>query len=394
MSGQTIGGASEAAEVFESGGARLVNADCFDFLPTIPNDSINLFLIDPPYEVSRDTNFQSGTATGRDTDRFRVSMDFGDWDSGFAGLDAVVREAFRVLKKGGTLICFYDVWKITPLKDYFEQAGFKQLRLIEWLKTNPVPLNSKMNYLTNAREIALAGVKKSKPTFHSEYDNGVYRYPICHDAGRFHPTQKPLALIEAYAGAEYDENDPTSCFSREIPVAELKNIHPSFESTNGCQWARSDGCYLGKRYKIKRPKQGGKVVAVQLDGPNRNSVKKHRGVRADIKAALSGRPCAILDVRSSVEIDHKNGRYDDLSNLSAESQRIDDFQPLSKAANDAKRQHCKECVRTGKRYDARRLGYKEGFVVGDENTTVCHGCCWFDPKRFNRLISKDFVKQK
>ena len=91
----------------------------------------------------------------------------------------------------------------------------------------------------------------------------------------FNLTPQTLGMLfETYAGVEYDEKDPTSCFSREIPVAELKNIHPSFESTNGCQWARSDGCYLGKRYKIKRPKQGGKVVAVQLDGPNHNSVKK------------------------------------------------------------------------------------------------------------------------
>lgn len=63
------------------------------------------------------------------------------------------------------------------------------------VKTNPVPLNSKTNYLTNSREIALVGVKGGSPTFNSEYDNGIYKYPICHDKGRFHPTQKPLALI-------------------------------------------------------------------------------------------------------------------------------------------------------------------------------------------------------
>ena len=174
----------------------LKNESCFDFLKSLKNNSIDLVLIDPPYEVSRDTNFQSGEATGKDTDRFRVSMDFGEWDNGFTGLDVVVAEAYRVLKNGGTMICFYDLWKITTLKEYFDRANFKQIRLIEWLKTNPVPLNSKTNYLTNAREIAVVGVKKGKPTFHSEYDNGVYRYPICHDKGRFHPTQKPVALIE------------------------------------------------------------------------------------------------------------------------------------------------------------------------------------------------------
>ena len=192
----------------------LTNESCFDLLPRIEKNSVGLVLIDPPYEVSRDTNFQSGEATGRDTDRFRVSMDFGEWDQGFTGLDKVVKECYRVLKPGGTMICFYDLWKITTLKDYFDKAGFKQIRFIEWVKTNPVPINSKVNYLTNAREIAVVGVKGGKPTFHSEYDNGIYRYPICHDKGRFHPTQKPLALFEELVRKHSNEGDLVlDCFS-------------------------------------------------------------------------------------------------------------------------------------------------------------------------------------
>ena len=77
-----------------------------------------------------------------------------------------------------------------------------------------------------------------------------------------------------------------------------------------------------------------------------------------------------------------------------EDQNISDFQPLSKAVNDAKRQHCKECIQTGKRYDAKRLGYKESFIVGDENSSSCPGCYWYDPVKFNEIISKDFVKEK
>lgn len=164
--------------------------------------------------MSRETNFQSGEATGKDTDRFRVSMDFGDWDNNFTGLDKVIEECYRVLKPNGTIICFYDLWKITTLKQYLENAKFKQIRFIEWIKTNPVPLNSKTNYLTNSREIALTAVKKAKPTFNSEYDNGVYSYPICHDKGRFHPTQKPLALIEELILKHSNEGDLVlDCFS-------------------------------------------------------------------------------------------------------------------------------------------------------------------------------------
>lgn len=192
----------------------LKNMSCFDFLPIIKSKSIDLILIDPPYEVSRDTNFQSGEAVGKDTDRFRISMEFGDWDKNFTGLDVVIEECYRILRPGGTIICFYDLWKITTLKEYIEKAGFKQIRFIEWIKTNPVPINSKINYLTDAREIAVSAVKSGKPTFNSSYDNGIYKYPICHGKDRFHETQKPLALFEELIKKHSNENDTVlDCFS-------------------------------------------------------------------------------------------------------------------------------------------------------------------------------------
>lgn len=141
-------------------------------------------------------------------------MNFGEWDNNFKNLDVVIKECYRILKTSGTIICFYDLWKLTTLRQYFEKPKFKQIRFIEWVKTNPVPLNSKTNYLTNSREIALTGVKGSKPTFHSEYDNGLYSYPICRDKGRFHPTQKPVMLLEELIKKHSNENDLIlDCFS-------------------------------------------------------------------------------------------------------------------------------------------------------------------------------------
>lgn len=190
------------------------NQSCFELLASLEDKTIDLVLIDPPYDISRPTNFQSGEETGKDTDRFRISMDFGEWDKNFTGLEIAIRECFRVLKDGGTMICFYDLWKIETLKSYLEAAGFVQIRFIEWIKTNPVPINSKINYLTNSREVAVLGVKKSKPTFHSEYDNGIYQYPICQDKGRFHPTQKPLALIADLINKHSNEGEIVlDCFA-------------------------------------------------------------------------------------------------------------------------------------------------------------------------------------
>ena len=50
----------------------LENKNCFDFLPELESDFFSLILIDPPYEISRNTNFQSGKATGKDTDNSSV----------------------------------------------------------------------------------------------------------------------------------------------------------------------------------------------------------------------------------------------------------------------------------------------------------------------------------
>ena len=93
------------------------------------------------------------------------------------------------------------------LKDMMEKHKFKQIRFIEWIKTNPQPLNSNTNYLTNCREIALLGIKGSKPTFNSKYDNGIYMYPLQGGKNRFHPTQKSLLLFEELIKKHSNEND-------------------------------------------------------------------------------------------------------------------------------------------------------------------------------------------
>ena len=47
-----------------------------------------------------------------------------------------------------------------------------------------------------------------KPTFNSEYDNGIYNYPICHGKERTdHPTQKPLSLMKDIIQKHSHEGD-------------------------------------------------------------------------------------------------------------------------------------------------------------------------------------------
>ena len=163
-------------------------------LKSVNPGTADLILTDPPYSISKNTGFKK--IGKKSVERFAISMDFGKWDKKEINLKTFADLSYKALRDGGTIICFYDLWKITLVQDAFIRAGFGMIRLIIWQKSNPVPINSHSIYLSNSREVAVLGVKKGKPTFNSKYDNGVYDFPI-HREKRIHPTQKPLKLMEA-----------------------------------------------------------------------------------------------------------------------------------------------------------------------------------------------------
>lgn len=256
----------------------------FEYLKNLADGSIDLVLTDPPYIISRETGMDMhynkvkkneeknvkydkteaewqeykaandlkddkqkdnymkyGSVYGK---KYAVKTDYGDWDKGFTmdELDKFISLYYNKLRKGGTLIVFVDIWKITTIKDIMEKHKFKQLRFIEWIKTNPQPLNSKTNYLTNCREVALLGVKSGKPTFNSEYDNAIYQFPLQGGKARFHPTQKSLLLFEELIKKHSNEGDLVldTFLGGGTTALACKNLNRKFK-----------GCELSKEYYDK-----------------------------------------------------------------------------------------------------------------------------------------------
>jgi DNA modification methylase len=264
---------------------EIENEEGLKYLEKIPEKSIDLILTDPPYITSTETGMGNlhkqiqenkkkgieyvkteeewekvkdkyidnkdipeetmkknylkfGTIYGN---KYSVQTEYGEWDENFSLeiLDTFVGEYYKKLKKGGTLIIFFDIWKITPLKEILEKHKFKQIRFIEWIKTNPQPLNSKRNYLTNCREVALLGVKESKPIFNSEYDNAIYKFPLQGGKNRFHPTQKSVLLFEELIKKHSNEGScvlDTFLGSGTTAIA-CKNTNRNFK-----------GCEISKEY--------------------------------------------------------------------------------------------------------------------------------------------------
>ena len=186
-----------------------------ELLSTIESNSVDLVLTDPPYIISKKSGMQSyrdsiengGEVNEKYGKKFAVTTEFGEWDKDYTieDLRLSINEFYRILRKGGSCIIFFDLWKLETLKGLLSK--FSKHRLVEWIKTNPMPINQYATYLSNAREIAISCVKGGKATFNSKYDNGIYEYPIYGGKDRFHPTQKSLPLFEELITKHSNEGD-------------------------------------------------------------------------------------------------------------------------------------------------------------------------------------------
>lgn len=190
--------------------------------------------------------------------------------------------------------------------------------------------------------------------------------------------------------------------SRWVAVTEFIGKYKDLQLGNGGSWCRASSS-LAKKYLVEFDKSitpGNSIDAVRLNGLNSN-VSFNQNIRQDIKEFYKTQKCVMLGVNgisenTKIEIDHKEGRKNNerISNIS--TQHINDFQPLCKAANDVKRQICKRCKETNKRWNAKNIkGNPFEFYAGDENFTNelgCVGCYQYDPVEYRktavRIISK------
>ena len=179
--------------------------------------------------------------------------------------------------------------------------------------------------------------------------------------------------------------------SRWVNVSEFVGKYADLVFGNGASWARKEST-LAKKYIVEFDKtltSGNGIDAIRLNGFNNGDFSQH--ISPEIKRVIKAQRCVVLGT-SNPEVDHKNGMKNEARVMRNEEQRLSDFQPLSKAANDAKRQFCKECMRTQTRYDAKKLGYPMSYYKGGAHHNfeedACVGCYWYDPKEFKKHLKK------
>jgi len=149
-----------------------------------------------------------------------------------------------------------------------------------------------------------------------------------------------------------------------------------------------------KKNKITLDK-GTKIILMRFFGINPKK-QINRTINSKIKQDVIKNSCVHCSSSSTIECDHKNGRYNDPRVNNPKLQKKSDFQATCKHCNDLKRQHCKNCKKTNIRYDGRKtkLGkiFKVAYTEGTkEYKGTCVGCYWYDCKAFDDYCEKKML---
>lgn len=174
--------------------------DCLDGMKLIDDKSINMVLTDPPYNISRKTNFH--TMHGHRG----TSMDFGKWDKE-ADILSFISYLPRILKQSANVVifnCWENLGQIAKQMDRFEITPKRCLVLN---KSNPAPFNRDRLFVNDV-EFAVWGVYKNKGWIFNrkeKLEKCIINTTV--QRKKFHPTMKDLKVLTKLINILSNEDD-------------------------------------------------------------------------------------------------------------------------------------------------------------------------------------------
>lgn len=184
----------------------VVNGDCLDYLGQIPDNSIDLILTDPPYNIA-----QYSTGNINLPGRSALNNDLAEWDLIPIDPFDLLPDFKRIIKPDGNIFVFTSYNLIGKWHEAFD-SEFDTFQFFIWHKTNPAPKIFKNGFLNSCEMIACMWNKGHKWNFSDQRNmHNFFESPICMKPERLsepkHPSQKPVRLLEHIVSIASNEND-------------------------------------------------------------------------------------------------------------------------------------------------------------------------------------------
>ena len=184
----------------------IVKSDCLKHIKSIADNSVDLILTDPPYNIA-----QYSTGNIALPNRLEINNNLGEWDLKEINPFEFVNEFKRILKPDGNIFVFTSYNLMGKWHEAFD-TEFDTFQFFIWHKTNPMPKIFKNGFLNSCEMIVCLWNKGHKWNFTNQKEmHNYFECPICMGKERLknpkHPAQKPLKLLKHLISIASNEND-------------------------------------------------------------------------------------------------------------------------------------------------------------------------------------------
>lgn len=175
-------------------GLDLRCGDSRDLIRHVPDNSVDLILTDPPYNLG-----MYSTGNMRFSWRPTINNDIADWDF-FAFEPHLWKDEFlRILKPTGNIFSFCAYNLLGRWHECFDPA-FDTFQFVVWHKTNPTPKLRRAGFLNSCELIVCCWNKGHTWNFGRQNEmHNFIESTVCMGKERMkcpkHPTQKPLSVL-------------------------------------------------------------------------------------------------------------------------------------------------------------------------------------------------------
>lgn len=165
---------------------KIYNADCIECMISIPDESIDLIVTDPPYLMKYKTNRR------KDKSHKFCGEIFGDDDPDL--IEKYVNECYRILKNNSACYMFCNINKVDIFKQLLEKAGFTIKKMIIWVKNNHTAGDLVAQY--GKKYEIIFYVNKGRCPIRNGRLTDVWEFPRVSGKKQLHQNQKPVNLIK------------------------------------------------------------------------------------------------------------------------------------------------------------------------------------------------------